>query len=59
MQQWSWHEIIHLESTQILHVCVVMKIIGVIIKRCYENMQQIYRRAPMPKCQSCKTVVNL
>ena len=24
--------------------------IGVLIKRCYENMQQIYKRAPLPKC---------
>ena len=23
---------------------------GVLSKRCYENMQQIYRRKPMPKC---------
>ena len=23
---------------------------GVLIKRCFENMQQIYRRTPMPKC---------
>ena len=23
---------------------------GVLIKMCSENMQQIYRRAPMPKC---------
>ena len=24
--------------------------IGVLIKRCSENLQQIYRRTPMPKC---------
>ena len=24
--------------------------IGVLRKRCSENMQQIYRRTPMPKC---------
>ena len=23
---------------------------GVLIKRCSENMQRIYRRTPMPKC---------
>ena len=23
---------------------------GVLEKRCFENMQQIYRRTPMPKC---------
>ena len=22
----------------------------VLIKRCFENMQQIYRRTPLPKC---------
>ena len=29
---------------------------GVHRKRCSENMQQIYRRAPMPKCDGCSPV---
>ena len=24
--------------------------VGIFVKRYYENMQQIYRRTPMPKC---------
>ena len=27
------------------------------IKRCYENMQQIYRIAPMPKCDFKATLL--
>ena len=29
---------------------------GVLKKRCPENMQQIYRKTPMPKCDGCSTV---
>ena len=29
---------------------------GAFIKRCSENMQQIYRRTPMPKCDFNKVV---
>ena len=31
---------------------------GVLRKRCSENMQQIYRRAPMPKCYLMKAASN-
>ena len=31
---------------------------GVLIKRCSENMQQIYKRTPMPKCDFNKSWVN-
>ena len=30
--------------------------IGVLVKRCSKNMQQIYRRTPMPKCDFNKVV---
>ena len=30
--------------------------IGVLIKSCFEKMQQIYRRTPMPKCDFNKVV---
>ena len=30
----------------------------VLRKRCSENMQQIYRRTPMPKCDSNKVAKN-
>ena len=30
---------------------------GVLKKRCSENMQQIYRRAPMPKCDFNKAAL--
>ena len=29
---------------------VLILSLGVLRKRCYKNMQQIYRRTPMPKC---------
>ena len=29
---------------------ILKQLEGVLIKRCSENMQQIYRRTPMPKC---------
>ena len=32
--------------------------LGVLIKRCYENMQQIYRRTPIPKFNFNKVVSN-
>ena len=32
---------------------------GVLRKRCFENMQQIYRRAPMPMCDFNKVVKQL
>ena len=32
---------------------------GVIIKMCSENMQQIYRRTPMPKCDFNKVALEL
>ena len=32
---------------------------GVLKKRCYENMQQIYRRTPMPKCHFNKAAKQL
>ena len=32
---------------------------GVLIKRCSENMQQIYRRTPMPKCDLNKVAKQL
>ena len=32
---------------------------GVIIKRCSENMQQIYRRTPMPECDFNKAALQL
>ena len=32
---------------------------GVLIKRCSENMQQIYRRTPMPKCDFNKVAKQL
>ena len=32
---------------------------GVLKKRCSENMQQIYRRTPMPKCDFNKVVNNI
>ena len=32
---------------------------GVLIKRCSENMQQIYKRTPMPKCDSNFTEITL
>ena len=32
---------------------------GVLSKRCSENMQQIYRRTPMPKCDSNKVAKQL
>ena len=31
---------------------------GVLGKRCSENMQQIYRRTPMPKCDFNKVACN-
>ena len=31
---------------------------GILKKRCSENMQQIYRRTPMPKCDSIKLQSN-
>ena len=30
---------------------------GVLRKRCYENMQQIYKRTPMPKCDFNKVAL--
>ena len=33
--------------------------ISVLKKRCSENMQQIYRRAPIPKCDFNKVVFQL
>ena len=35
-----------------LKLCDLQKqpIRGVLKKRCFENMQHIYRRTPMPKC---------
>ena len=33
--------------------------IGVLKKSCSENMQQIYRRAPMPKCDFNKVAKQL
>ena len=30
---------------------------GVLLKRCSENMQQIYRRTPMPKCDFNKVAL--
>ena len=33
--------------------------IGVLIKRCPENMQRIYRRAPMPKCDFIRVALQL
>ena len=32
---------------------------GVLIKRCSENIQQIYRRTPMPKCDFNKIEITL
>ena len=32
---------------------------GVLVERCSENMQQIYRRTPMPKCDFNKTAKQL
>ena len=32
---------------------------GVLLKRCSENMQQIYRRTPMPKCDFNKVAKEL
>ena len=32
---------------------------GVPRKRCSENMQQIYRRTPMPKCDSTKVAIEI
>ena len=32
---------------------------GVLKKRCSENMQQIYRRTPMPKCDFNKVAIQL
>ena len=32
---------------------------GVPRKKCYENMQQIYRRTPMPKCDFNKVPLQL
>ena len=32
--------------------------IGVLRKRCSENMQQIYRRTPMPKCDFNKVALH-
>ena len=32
---------------------------GVLLKRCSENMQQIYRRTPMPKCDFNKVALQL
>ena len=32
---------------------------GVLLKRCSENMQQIYRRTPMPKCNFNKVALQL
>ena len=32
---------------------------GVVIKRCSENMQQIYRKTPMPKCVFDKVVLQI
>ena len=32
---------------------------GALIKRCSENMQQIYRRTPMPKCNFNKVAMQL
>ena len=32
---------------------------GVLRKRCSENMQQVYRRAPMPKCYFNKVALQL
>ena len=32
---------------------------GVLIKRCSEKMQQIYRRTPMPKCDFNKVALQL
>ena len=29
---------------------------GVLKKRCFENMQQIYRRTPMPKCMQSNSI---
>ena len=31
---------------------------GVLSKRCSENMQQLYRRTPMPKCDFNKVASN-
>ena len=33
--------------------------LGVLRKRCFENMQQIYRRTPMPKCDFDKIAKQL
>ena len=32
---------------------------GVLIKRCSENMQEIYRRTPVPKCDFNKVALQL
>ena len=32
---------------------------GVLMKRCSENMQQIYRRTPMPKCDLNKVALQI
>ena len=34
--------------------CAEAAAIGFLIKMCSENMQQIYRRTPMPKCNISK-----
>ena len=35
----------------LLHAEQKQPFTGVLIKRCSENMQQIYRKTPMPKCE--------
>ena len=41
---------IHIKSWSIFDILQKQSFRGVLIKRCSEKMQQIYRRTPMPKC---------
>ena len=44
---------IHSRNMSVLSIqCRKHPFRGVLIKRCSENMQQIYKRTPMPKCDS-------
>ena len=58
----SVQEIAKLKSGQEIYIFKYMQkqpISGVLRKRCSENMQQIYRRTPMMKCDFNKVALKL
>ena len=40
-----------MSKQQTKELCSPSEFRGVLRKRCFENMQQLYRRTPMPKCE--------